>query len=176
MIEMSIDIERLKNDREYWDSVAPEGATHYAKSGNWWKLGENGWSLFKSGRWVEIPSFPLLAIERPPEKLQAVEWDGTGLPPVGCECEVKAWAASWFTCAVLAHDGESVVCRMGDDYPNSAYDGFTDAEFRPIRTKEQRERDDLIEVIRGTKVMVKGSGESAISDAILSHYNLEPKD
>lgn len=41
---MIIDIERLARDGAYWDSVAPEGATHYAVGSTlpWERLNEDG--------------------------------------------------------------------------------------------------------------------------------------
>lgn len=86
---MTIDIERLKHDLGYWNSVAPEGATHYGERGGslmpgWYKpsLDKQGAYLFASESshyWKRAEAFERRAlIPRP-----SPTWNGEGLPPVG---------------------------------------------------------------------------------------------
>jgi len=90
-----IDTERLATDRAYWDSVAPEGATHYDPEdmdAPWMMKTTRNWMFYWGSKkeWVEYAQKAMITrilarlVIRPdaPE-----EWDGTGLPPVGVECE-----------------------------------------------------------------------------------------
>jgi len=143
---MSIDIGRLAIDRTYWDSVAPEGAEAFIDGVFTMWLGSIEFS-FDDGKWVkECISWPLskyvmaenfTVIIRPdaPE-----EWDGTGLPPVGTECEANDVGHGWISATVIAHDEDEGVAVCKTDY---GYDGY--GELRPLRTPEQRERQSVIE-------------------------------
>lgn len=67
------------------------------------------------------------------------EWDGEGLPPVGCECEM-AWSEAEFAPCKILFIGESVVLVKSkgreDCYTIST------VKFRPIRTEADRKRDE----------------------------------
>jgi hypothetical protein len=111
---MTIDLERLAVDADYWDEVAPEGATHfmhtekfvkwvfgvewvfYASSGREWKKTHCNWMLkqyLNDGTFVlakaDVPK-PHPTDTQPAESEAKIpaEWDGEGLPPVGTECEL----------------------------------------------------------------------------------------
>lgn len=88
---MSIDIERLKVDADYWDEVAPEGATHYCQATEeqfaaWWvnpdgEIGMMDATLVdKDGTWRESLFFDeytqARAIPRPAKRSR--EWDVNG--------------------------------------------------------------------------------------------------
>lgn len=55
---MKIDLERLKVDADYWNEVAPDGATHHlgkvALASDWHQKSDNGWLFFcqKRASWV----------------------------------------------------------------------------------------------------------------------------
>lgn len=69
------------------------------------------------------------------------EWDGEGLPPVGCECEFKADDGSWGVGAVLCVGKSRIfwLCHEdGDEYTSD----INPKEFRPIRSEEDKKRDD----------------------------------
>lgn len=92
---MTIDIERLKHDREYWDSVAPEGATHFqpdkGKSFSWYDIEKKKVFCNPGNRWIESWSpkeYWDSLIPRP-----SPTWNGEGLPPVGVECEIAMISA-----------------------------------------------------------------------------------
>jgi hypothetical protein len=89
--KMKIDQERIKNDPEYWDEVAPRGAQHYTPECNsfyeGWYFDHDGITFFRhhshQDHWEENGEFtPSHAIPRPPPI-----WNGQGLPPVGCFVE-----------------------------------------------------------------------------------------
>ena len=145
------DTERLATDRAYWDSVAPEGATHYDPEdmgAPWMMETTRNWMFYWGSKkeWVEYAQKAMLTrilarlVIRPdaPE-----EWDGTGLPPVGVECECWHQGISdrkeWVKCDVIGPYGDYVVCA-----PNGGgFYGFDVNELRPIRTPEQREQEAL---------------------------------
>lgn len=71
-------------------------------------------------------------------------WDGEGLPPVGCECEMRyrhALNAEWVFFRCVAVDCEVAFGWAGKEPVTLPKDNF---EFRPIRT----ERDKAIEEMR----------------------------
>ena len=147
---MNIDAKRLAKDRAYWDEVAPEGATHYDPEdidAPWMMETAKNWMFYWGGKkeWVGYSQRAMLTrilarlVIRPdaPE-----EWDGTGLPPVGTECECQIWDESWHAVEITAH-ARFGICIVK---PGSSGEGYTgkDSKFRPIRTPDQRERDDVV--------------------------------
>lgn len=69
-----------------------------------------------------------------------VEWNGKGLPPVGCECEVKR-ALNWQACSVeYISDMHAVLTIVGAEvcWQTSA------CQFRRIRTEEEKKREETI--------------------------------
>ena len=142
---MSIDTERLATDRVYWDSVAPEGATHYDPEdmGAPWMMETTSNWMFYWGRkkeWVGYAQKAILTrilarlVIRPTAREEWID----GLPPVGVECEVNDVDHGWISATVIAHDEDEgvVVCKTF-----YGYDGY--GELRPIRTPEQREQEAL---------------------------------
>ena len=137
---MSIDIGRLATDRAYWDSVAPEGATHwdtmvgvFCNTDGWWND-----ELFYRDKFQEEWGTDRYT-PRPVEPA-ASEWDGTGLPPVGVECECL-FNDGWVKVLVLSVNGDEAWVRR----PRGSHivsEGLGN-EFRPLRTPEQREQEAL---------------------------------
>lgn len=87
-------------------------------------------------------------------KRESIQWGGVGLPPVGCECEalipyLDEKYSKWRKVKVILHGdefdaaGELIVVDLENSHPC-----WTDA-FRPLRTKEQIERDDAVKEITG---------------------------
>ena len=131
---MNIDIERLKHDREYWDEVAPEGATHYAERdgmlvAGWYKPKNNSEYYFMRcmhDRWFLGSEFDNRhTIPRP-----AKQWSGDGLPPVGATekdfCPTTAVSASLanggnYKCEVLAHRNDMAVVMVSAPYGDSLH-------------------------------------------------------
>lgn len=72
------------------------------------------------------------------------DWDGEGLPPVGQTCERRfsgVDGSSWMGCIVLAHGVKKIFIRdnAGEEFAQSLHE----VEFRPFRTAEQIEAEDL---------------------------------
>jgi hypothetical protein len=133
---MTIDLERLAVDAEYWDEVAPEGATHfmysekfvkwvdgvelsfYVSSERKWKKSFCSWSL---QQYIDCGNYMIAK----PTKPAAQEWDGTGLPPVGADKTVfvpfmamslRASANTESTWSVIAHHSGMAVVVINEDY------------------------------------------------------------
>lgn len=75
-----------------------------------------------------------------------VEWDGVGLPPVGCECECY-FVDGWRPVKVVykghpASNTEALVFDIETTRPAWA------DEFRPIRTDAERKREDFLDSVR----------------------------
>lgn len=83
------------------------------------------------------------------------KWDGDGLPPVGCRVEVKAddFEGGWLVIDVVyVHNGEVAgIVQSDNEYLNDRLEkfsaGYNRAEFRPIRSEEDRRRDEATQSI-----------------------------
>ena len=72
-------------------------------------------------------------------------WDGTGLPPVGVECEYKWQNDRWRVgkvCYISKHTVLMLEIFDGEE-SESAY-GACDVTFRPLRTEAERAIDEMI--------------------------------
>lgn len=196
---MDIDIQRLKVDADYWDECgAPEDATHYSVCEDlvspWHKVIGSTVSYFveDSKKWLSYcgPSAPQLAmknaISRPTKKSQ--EWDGERRPPVGCECEYRAKGGSlnngpyidWRRCRILAVTKFYVIMRLLEPSVSSDHECsvlLSRADFRPLRTPEQRERESLLNIAHEAAKNAKLTESSieAIIDAILDKCDVKEK-
>lgn len=74
---------------------------------------------------------------------QKPAWNGEGLPPVGCECEVKR-AFDWVKCKILFISDTHVVLMADEEccWNTCA------CQFRPLRTEAERKRDAAIEAMQ----------------------------
>lgn len=78
---------------------------------------------------------------------QKVEWDGVGLPPVGCECEARyreVDGAEWFFFRCVAVDCGVAFGWSGRD---AATLGKGSYEFRPLRSEADKKRDAFIAAV-----------------------------
>lgn len=70
-------------------------------------------------------------------------WDGTGLPPVGCECE-RSWCGDkWLPCKILFISDETVVVKLATR--EAAY-GWREVSFRPLRTEAECAIDEMVQL------------------------------
>lgn len=77
--------------------------------------------------------------------LRGEQWDGTGLPPVGTECEVKYrhGGTDWSIFKCIAVDKEIAFGWCNDEpvvLPDDCY------EFRPLRTERDRAVDKISDI------------------------------
>lgn len=124
-------------------SKAPEGATHYSSERIWpWLRDGDMPAYFDGDKWVNYNN-EATGREHIEESVRIpanIEWNGTGLPPVGTVCEVD-YCEQWHQCEVIAHFQQRVgmvaafTVDMGDGA--KALDAFGAEYFRPIRTHEQ---------------------------------------
>ncbi|VEC00275.1 Uncharacterised protein [Cedecea lapagei] len=75
---------------------------------------------------------------------KATEWNGEGLPPVGCECEVAWSGAKFIPCKILYIGVSVVLVRL--DRSEECYTLST-VKFRPIRSAANRKRLEVAEAL-----------------------------
>lgn len=105
-------------------------------------------------------------------------WNGEGLPPIGCECELVNFYGNDFPEFVGEH-GEEVKI-IGSGFTNGCPVAFYEADggrggmlayaveqcFRPIRTEADRNREEIVkQIIKGSR-LAQDSVAEAIYDAI----------
>jgi hypothetical protein len=152
---MTIDLERLAVDADYWDEVAPEGATHFMYSEKFVKWVDGvEWAFYAFSDRVWKEAFCNWSLQDyinrgdgcVTAKPAAPEWDNTGLPPVGWHGECT-WGrkCEWSECVILPvgkiakHEFNGWFVRVIDDYRA--------IEFRPIRSQAEQELEDLAKVL-----------------------------
>ena len=98
-----------------------------------------------------------------PTVLAEPEWDGTGFPPVGTECEVVIAAQKPRTVCFVGIKSSGSVVIEGVDGEMKSYQR-SQVDFRPIRTQTQIDRAQLIK----TLTQLRGKTNNAvIADSIL---------
>ena len=71
-------------------------------------------------------------------------WNGEGLPPVGCMCEISCAGDEWQSCKILFASNQLVFVKMKESGIEDAYSiGYV--TFRPLRTEAERNRDAAVE-------------------------------
>ena len=132
---MTIDIERLKHDLDYWNKHAPEGATHYVEDECVfpWRKREEAEYYKRNGAWARLPGPPEgdVVIPRP-----SPAWDGSGLPVEGTVCRMRL-AFRTEDRITITYMGDGVFCyraENGMEYTGS----LSDAAFEPLKTEKER--------------------------------------
>jgi hypothetical protein len=165
---MTIDLERLAVDLDYWDEVAPEGATHfmysekfvkwvdgvewgfYVSSDKAWKKAMCSWSL---QRYTDNGNKVITKPKSQPTDTQpaesgaqiSAEWvNGIPTAPWHGEC---TWGdkVKWHECVILP-TGRIAMDSYGAWNIRHTFE-LDKVSFRPIRSQAERERDELAEVI-----------------------------
>ena len=90
--------------------------------------------------WMSMRSNDIIAY-RPilDDKIQAPEWNGEGLPPVGVECKYRhksGASADWCLCTVMGYYDEWAWLKSPSRIPHSV--SVEIFEFRPIRTDREK--------------------------------------
>lgn len=83
------------------------------------------------------------------EQYEATGWDGTGLPPVGCECEVLFTDddfPEWYTFKIVFIGDVHTVAIVGGEEISYAIERLNDSsvQFRPLRTETERAIDEMV--------------------------------
>ena len=156
---MSVDIERLKVDADYWDEVAPmTGAKYYCPRHRYFLV-------IHCGCFGSIPR---------PTKPEWVD----GLPPVGEECGMTL-SGRMYTRVQITYMGDGVFCYRNLENSMEYTGALRDAHFAPIRTEAEKQREELandisIAAVKADTVLDLHESDT-IADAILSKYNLTEK-
>jgi hypothetical protein len=169
---MTIDLERLAVDLDYWNEVAPEWATGYGNAGVvkvsvWFnkeryshvnpsvhfrdfQFSENqGYSASQIQTVATRPTKPAASKPHPTDTQLAesgaqisAEWDGN-IPPVGWHGECT-WASKvFFPQCVILPNGKVVIEFYGLwEFRNISE--LDQIMFRPILSREQRDREEII--------------------------------
>lgn len=77
------------------------------------------------------------------EQYEATRWDGTGLPPVGVDCECSWCGDEWQPCKILYASNQIVVVNLKESGMDDAYN-TGDVAFRPLRTEAERAIDEMV--------------------------------
>jgi len=78
-----------------------------------------------------------------------VAWDGQGLPPLGCVCEINDPIYNAGTkVRVLCHDERAAVCRILEGDRLHSLCQLEATEIRPIRTEAERKRDAAVTAMK----------------------------
>lgn len=81
-------------------------------------------------------------IKDEPEK---IEWNGEGLPPVGCECEVSVDGGNtWCTYKALNENNGMRLVEIANFTEDFQSNNFT---FRPLRSEEDKKREAALHAI-----------------------------
>lgn len=82
------------------------------------------------------------------EQYEATGWDGTNLPPVGCECEYSrppveadSLGSAWKRCFIRYASFRTVVIQTHNDELSGHPSKF---HFRPLRTEAERAIDEMV--------------------------------
>lgn len=141
---MTIDIERLKHDLDYWLEVAPEGAEFYSVEAFKYKAGwikdEPGKTGYHFVREASL-SWSFVRAENIPQDCTLIPrpspaWDGSGLPVEGTVCRMRL-AFRTEDRITITYMGDGVFCyraENGMEYTGS----LSDAAFEPLKTEKER--------------------------------------
>ena len=99
-------------------------------------------------------------------------WNGEGLPPVGCECELKYKChdddAYWERVIILWQLGDDTLVEyVGDHFKSTTqliHKTLKHVDFRPLRTEKERKRDIAVKVIKGLLMFDYGD-DPRVNDA-----------
>lgn len=103
-------------------------------------------------RWYKVRGSPHCTPLMPRPTERAVEWDGSYLPPVGIECEIKK-EKHWHKVKILAHLVDDprfnpIAIYMENDNPSALVGQAVPSRFRPIRTQQQIEAEEREKAIK----------------------------
>lgn len=80
------------------------------------------------------------------EEYEASGWDGTGLPPVGGECEIYN-RGEWFAVKLKFIGDKWIVAEVLENGREDCYELVQDSSrFRPLRTEAERAIDEMVQL------------------------------
>ena len=83
-----------------------------------------------------------------------VEWNGAGLAPIGCVCEINPFGY-WFEVKILAYAKklfvyeicEGQVDKDGDEISGEHSHWIDKTKFRPVKTPEEKDLEELVAMV-----------------------------
>lgn len=113
---------------------------------------------FKTTILFDPRAVEIIAERRP---ITESSWDGVGMPPVGCECEMQDAVGEFIPVGIIAnHDGFA----FGWNYDRHAvYFSDKRCEFRPRRSEADKKRDGAVNEIASILEYRKGCSEIPLS-------------
>lgn len=103
--------------------------------------------------------------------LRGEQWDGTGLPPVGTECEYSLNdGRTWFRCKIEYVVGTQGVVMSCDVFEGVQYASSNDHDLklRPLRTERDKAIDQMIKVFSSNAAPGTTHALITIYDAIVA--------
>lgn len=89
---------------------------------------------------MEKPDYEHCVVTR--EQYEATGWDGTGLPPVGCVCEVSVdGGRSWCTYKAINEKNGARLIEIGNFTEEFQSNNWM---FRPLHTEAERAIDEIV--------------------------------
>lgn len=82
------------------------------------------------------------------EQYEATDWDGTGLPPVGCECEYSWAGEPWASGVIRYISKHTIIIETQADSTGDTECAYhpTDIKLRPLRTEAKRAIDEMVQL------------------------------
>lgn len=123
------------------------------EDGHEWMDGTDGGFLLKVGTLAESSDKSTSIITRKQYEAALAEsnnvaWNGDGLPPVGCDCQYSlSGGSTWWNCKIeyiVGTQGVVMSCDVFEGVQYVSYSGYPSLVFRPIRSEEERKRDEAI--------------------------------
>jgi hypothetical protein len=149
-MEININKERIGRDLAYWNKIAPEGATHLVDNRNFAKwIDGREWNYCREDQTWERISISY-SVEKYNESIafNIVAKPNQTLPPLSVECEFRNVGGTWRgrICVPIAFDSNSGHCWLKKDLSMcSAIYITSEHEFRPLKSKEERDYEVLLE-------------------------------
>lgn len=140
----------------------PEGVTHICQDGDKYiggytskpiKESACGWGnegyVGGSGEYSEILADDHATAIVTREQYEATGWDGTGLPPVGVECEILFTDDGfyhWYDFKLIFIGDIHAVAIVGDEETSYTIERLNSSsvQFRPLRTEAERAIDEMV--------------------------------
>jgi len=76
---------------------------------------------------------------------ESKEWDGEGLPPIGCECEVSFFNQAFESGVILFMGSEMAIINLNSTGYSEQHCHLNSTHFRPLKTQEQKDREAFID-------------------------------
>lgn len=138
--------------KEYKGHKVPDGATHYHMGNtsyfeSFYYCDDSGTVMFfvvdklnKSTSWNRSNlNMPPMSVELP--LATEIDWDGKGLPPIGCECDVSFSNQAFESGVVLFMGSEMAIINLNSAGYSEQHCHLNSTEFRPLKTAEEKERE-----------------------------------